>query len=190
MSAETFCNLDAERNVLAFIATNKSNRDILTALTDGEFFTEQCKQIFTVMQWLAAEKKPIDMVTTATALTERYGDNGDILANYLMDCITKKICNTEWQARHYCEIIKSTAMRRRIFEIVDKAKNDLLDDTNDAATVLDSTRQTLRDIVVTKHAWESMNDVMLTTFETIEKKAKGEDPSMPSGIATLDKITT
>ena len=190
MSAETFCNLDAERNVLAFIATNKSNREILTALTGGEFFTEQCKQIFTVMQWLAAEKKPIDMVTTATALTERYGDNGDILANYLMDCITKKICNTEWQARHYCEIIKSTAMRRRIFEIVDKAKNDLLDDTNDAATVLDSTRQTLRDIVVTKHAWESMNDVMLTTFETIEKKSKGEDPSMPSGIATLDKITT
>lgn len=190
MNAETFCNLEAERNVIAFIATSKANRDILTAVSESDVYSEECRHIFSTMQRMYTDKKPIDIVTTATELIERFGKKGDALGEYLADCIAKKVCSTEWHARHYCQIIKSTAMRRRIFDIVEKAKNDLMDETNDAATILDTTRQSLRDIVVTKHAWQSMNEVMLDTFETLEKKANGADPSMPSGISTLDNITT
>lgn len=192
MMENAFYNEEAEKNVLAHFAAKRGCADLIPTVMSEDFYVKAHRSIFGVMQTMYAEKKPIDMVTVADALVARYGEkNGHILADRLVDCLAQKTSvATEHITKYYIEILKAAALRRKLLEIVDTAKGELLDETNEAAVVLDATRKRLSDVIVTKHAWESLSDVLLQTFDTLEKRAKGEEPSMPSGIALLDRLTT
>jgi replicative DNA helicase len=87
-------------------------------------------------------------------------------------------------------LIKAASLRRDLYAKLDNAKQQLMDADNDAAAVLESTRQSLRDMVITGHSWHEMPDVLLNTYEALERRQKGEEKSMPSGIAVLDRITS
>ena len=76
-----------------------------------------------------------------------------------------------------------------MYAVIDKAKRELLEDEQETGAVLDETRQALRDLVITGHAWKSMQDVMLDTFSALERRAEGKEPRMSSGISSLDACT-
>lgn len=54
---------------------------------------------------------------------------------------------------------------------------------------MDRTRQSLRDLVITGHSWESMTEVLNAAVDQIERRAKGEDWGIPSGVVALDRRT-
>lgn len=182
-----FYNLDAECAVLAEFATGKNDKRVYE-LETADFYAEEHQRIFTAMRTLAAQHQPISLPGIAEALTRLYG--GDGLMQPLLAMVTDRSrLGGAWALKQHIEIIKNTALRRRAYAIIEAARDEFLDPANDTAAALDKTRQSLRDMVITGHTWMGMNDVLLNTFAMLERRAKGEEQGMRTGIPTLDKYT-
>lgn len=186
---QSFYNDKAECAILALIMTDADAREYVTQFTADDFYSAPRKRLFTAMQGLYADGKPIDIVTLSGALRAAYGDAERALTDTAIDIATNYQFGAIFAAKEYAEIIKKAALRRRMYAVIDKAKRELLEDEQETGAVLDETRQALRDLVITGHAWKSMQDVMLDTFSALERRAEGKEPRMSSGISSLDACT-
>lgn len=186
---QSFYNEKAERAILALIMTDADARDYVPQFAADDFYQEPHKRLFKAMQGLYADGKPIDIVTLSGALRVAYGDAERALTDTAIDIATNHQFGAIFAAKEYAEIIKKAALRRRMYAVIDKAKRELLEDEQETGAVLDETRQALRDLVITGHAWKSMQDVMLDTFSALERRAEGKEPRMSSGISSLDACT-
>ena len=186
---QSFYNEKAERAILALIMTDADARDYVPQFAADDFYQEPHKRLFKAMQGIYADGKPIDIVTLSGALRAAYGDAERALTDTAIDIATNHQFGAIFAAKEYAEIIKKAALRRRMYAVIDKAKRELLEDEQETGAVLDETRQALRDLVITGHAWKSMQDVMLDTFSALERRAEGKEPRMSSGISSLDACT-
>lgn len=184
-----FGNESAERALLALLTIDsKKYSSSITELMPEDFSLPEHRHIFTAMQNLYLAKRDIDLVTLSERMHELYGEEEAQLTQILIDSISEHHAGSTWAIQQHVEIIKAASLRRRTMEILDKARDELSDDTNETSAVLDRTRQALRDIVITGHSWQSIEEVLISTLNTLERHARGEEPSMPSGIPSLDKF--
>lgn len=182
-----FYNADAEAAVLAELAMGKNDKRAYE-LEPADFYAEDHQRIFTAMRTLIAQQNPISLPGIAEALTHLYGN--DELMQPLLSMVTQKHhLGGAWALKQHIDIIKNAALRRNAFAIIEAARDEFMDPTNDTTAVLDKTRQSLRDMVITGHTWTGMNDVLLNTFSMLERRAKGEEQGLRTGIPTLDKYT-
>lgn len=187
--ATAFVNEAAESAVLYVILTTPSKQaDVIAQLSSDDFYKPEYKMIFSVIQAMYLEKKEIDLVTLSAAMNVKYGaqeKNLTILATELLSGFFDT-----WATNDHIKAVKSCSLRRNFWKILNSAQKELEDDSNDTSAVLEKVRQQLRDVVVTKHSWKSIGDVISETYEELEKKSRGEELSMPSGIAEMDAATT
>lgn len=184
-----FYNLEAEKSVLTILSLGKHDK-FIADVSPRDFYNPEHRQIFTAMQDLALEHKQVGLPSIAASLTKLYGS--DLLMSSLMGIISetqRTQINGEFTLTQNIGILKSQANRRALYELISAARDDLLDNTNDTAVVLEKTRQGLRDMATTGHTWKSMQDVLLNTLSLFEKRSRGEEKSMPSGIPPLDRLT-
>lgn len=184
-----FYNIDAERSVLTIFSLGKFDK-FVGDLEPQDFYEPEHRQLFTAMKALVLDHKTVNLPAVAESLTRLYGT--DDLAIKFMTVINetqRTQVNSEFTLKQNIEILKSQTMRRALYAIVSEARDDLLDGTNDTQNVLEKTRQSLRDMVTTGHTWKSMSEVLMSTFSQLERRAKGEEKSIPSGIPKLDKYT-
>ncbi len=186
----TFFNEQAERSVLAHFLSGEDVDRYGGELLPNDFYVQDHKRIFEAIQRLAAEKKDVDLVTVKEELKTLFDDGKD-LGKAARDIFTDDGgFSAKAGIKQHIEIVKAMSLRRQLFNTLDGARAELQDETNDTLTVLDSTRQKLRDMVGTGSSWMDMAEVLRKTFTAIERRSKGEEPCMPSGIETLDKCTT
>ena len=183
-----FNNDLVERGALNIMLNFDCQSDIVQ-LTPEDFYDPLHQVIFSVIQAMAAEKKPIDLVTADAALTEKLGQAAKPADARLLEIATNSTFPGRFMLKEYMDIIKSCSLRRRIYLTLEQGKKDLSEDGNDPAAVLEAMRQQLRDMVITRHAWKSMQTVLMETFEALDKKSKGIEASMMSGVSGLDSIT-
>lgn len=183
-----FYNHDAEGAVLAALTTGKRDAAQYAAqLTAEDFHAPEHRAVFQAIQHLAAAKRDITLVTIADALTKAHGNDAALIAT-LPELRAHAIAG--WAVDSHIALIKAAAMRRDLYARLDAAKQQLMDADNDAAAVLEDVRQSLRDMVTTGHKWHEMPDVLMNTYEALERRQKGEEKSMPSGIGILDRMTS
>ena len=186
----TFFDEQAERSVLAHFLSGEDVERYSGELVADDFYNQDHKRIFEAIRKLAVEKKDVDLVTVKEELKTLFEDGrglGKIARGILSD---DGGFAAKAGIKQHIEIVKAMSLRRQLFNTLDGARAELQDETNDTLTVLDSTRQKLRDMVGTGSSWMSMDEVLMQTFGAIEKRAKGEEHCMPSGIEMLDKCTT
>lgn len=184
-----FYNIDAERSVLTIFSLGKFDK-FVGDLEPQDFYDPEHRQLFTAMKALVLDHKTVNLPAVAESLTRLYGT--DDLAIKFMTIINetqRTQVNGEFTLKQNIEILKSQTMRRALYAIVSEARDDLLDGTNDTQNVLEKTRQSLRDMVTTGHTWKPMSEVLMSTFSQLERRAKGEEKSIPSGIPLLDRFT-
>lgn len=187
-----FQNVQAERGILGLIVSDDSFGRLALDFIQDDFSIPEHQMILAAMHKMSREKKKIDLVTINSELTAMYGnEKGNGLTDVLLDLMgSDSVFTAKYHVKEYTEIIKSAAMRRNMLKVIEQAKTSLTTTTDDTAAILDTARQGLRDIVITRHSWKTMEDVVTATFEAIGKRAAGEEPSMPSGIILLDNITS
>ena len=186
--ASSFVNENAETAVLHVILTSPSKQaNVIAQLSSDDFYKQEHKKIFAVMQTMYLEKKEIDLVTLSAAMAEKYGAEEKQLTALAIE-ITTGYFDT-WATNEHIKTIKSCSLRRSFYLIINSAQKELEDDSNDTSAVLEKVRQQLRDIVVTKHSWKPIGDVLMETYEELERKSRGEVLSMPSGISEMDEAT-
>lgn len=185
--ASSFVNESAESAILQLILTQPSRQDVITQLQTDDFYKPEHKKIFATMQKMYMAKQEIDLVTLSQSMVEMYGGEEKNLTNAAISISTD--FSERWAINAHIATVKACAMRRRAYLIVNAAQKELEDDSNDTAAVLEKVRQQLRDVVTTKHSWKSITDVLMDTYTSLERKARGEESSFPSGIPSLDKCT-
>lgn len=188
--ASAFVNENAEIAVLMCLLTMPAKKSTISQLTEDDFYKPEHKRIFKAMQNLYLEDKDVDMVTVSGKMVEMYGQNEKKLTDHVVQIITSTAAMEAWALGSHIETLKTCAMRRRVYMVIKETQTALEDDANDVTSVLEKVRHQLRDVVITKHAWQPISDVMMETYNAIEKKAKGEEQSMPSGISSMDSATT
>ena len=162
-----FENRKAEQSVIGLILKHEEYWKLIPQLTEEDLAFPEHRLILNAMKWIHLEKKPVDFVTVGDQLRKT------VPAEKLNDV----------------RIIREAALRRKMLDVLQESRCQLVETDTDTAAVLDKTRQSLRDLIVTGHSWETMTEVLTAAMDQIEKRSQGEDKGMPSGIATLDQRT-
>lgn len=183
-----FYNHDAEIAVLSALTTGRRDAAQYAAqLTAEDFHKPEHRAIFQAIQRLIARKQDVTLVTIADAMSASDGSDSALIAT--LPALREHAIDG-WAVDSHIALVKDASFRRDLYARLDAARKQLMDADNDASSVLESTRQSLRDMVITGHKWQEMPDVLLNTYEALEKRQKGEEKSMPSGISILDRMTS
>lgn len=181
-----FYNHDAEKSIIA--ALSKGNlQKFARDLQIDDFHNPQCKNIFAAIHALEFAGKNVSLPAIADQLSKLTGN--DDLMPVLIGIIKDHGFGAEFALKEHIELVKAYSLRRRLYGILDGARDKLMAPENEVQSVLEDTRQMLRELVITGHSWESMPDVMQETFTALENRALGKEKSMPSGINGLDRRT-
>lgn len=185
----TFYNERAEASVLAGLLTDEDLAREIHTLSEGDFNDPENRDIFNALQQLAAQKRNCtDLVELSAALKQMYGEREAALLQRAIGHTTEQVA-ARYSFEKHVSILKAAAKRRALYMIFDRAKKDLRGNA-DTDTVLEKARQELREINTESGEWESMTEVLAKTFHALEKRSRGEEPTMPSGVAELDTFTT
>lgn len=153
-------------------------------LSPADFYIEAHGRIFEAIQAAAMDNQPITFPIIAEYMKRRFG-NDDLISTLIE--MTKETIAPTWAIDSNAEIIRKAAQRRSLYEILSNARDALRDSTRDGVDVLEETRQTLRQMNTCSHRWISVQDVLAETFDDLERRGKGEEPSLTSGIDSLDR---
>lgn len=184
-TVSAYYNLEAERTIIAAIAKGKKYQRFARDLMPDDFYAEAHRRIFRAEQALELAGKPVSMATIPAELA-KYG-NGDADYAALIECVRENGFSAELEVKEDIKIVRALRLRRDLYTELESAKDALDDAGNDTEAILERTRQRLRDLVTTSHSWTSVKDVMMHTFDTLERRAKGEEKIIPYGIKMLDK---
>ena len=184
-----FENREAEESVIGLILNNEEYWKLIPQITEEDLSALELRLILRAMKQIHLEKRPIDYVTVSNELKKVADPEQQRLLNSMMLRAGKNAFAAEYHLQEHLRIIRECSLRRRMLSVIQESRKMLVETNDDTASILDQTRQSLRELVMTGHSWESMMDVLSSALEQLEKRAKGEDENIPSGITVLDKLT-
>lgn len=182
-----FYNTEAEQAFIVALVKEKNAGKHVRKLSPADFYTEAHGQIFAAIQAAALEGQVITIPTIAESMKRLCG-NDDHMPT-LLHMISENSLAQTWAIDSNAEIIRKAAQRRNLYETLTNAREALTDATRDGVEVLEETRQALRQMNTTGHKWVNLQEVLVETFADLERRCKGEEPSMFSGIESLDRYT-
>lgn len=180
-----FFNIEAEQALIAAIVKDRAAAKHLCKLDAADFYNPAHGEIFAAMQAAHQADQPITIPIIAENLKRLYG-NDDRMPQ-LMHIIAENPLALAYTARANAEIIRSTALRRRLDQTLSSAREALEDGTRSVPDVLEEARQALRKLNSAPDRWVKLQTILLDTFEDFERRSKGEIPFLQSGIASLDR---
>ena len=182
-------NAEAERCALGGIISHiqRGKKAIIYALSEDDFWLDSNRRIYCAARSLVQKDVPVDLITLDEELTRMYPKAAASAPGDLVDCVKSSMHYFNTGA--YVEMVQIAAIRRKLISLADNLASGAGDHTEDVDVLIDSARAMLRDMVKAKSAWSTMSDVLLATYEDIEKRQKGEIVGIKSGIADLDRAT-
>ena len=185
--ATNFASQEAEESVLYSMLTKGD--DLSAALNDvseRDFYFTEYGKVFRAIKATAAKGLAVDLVTVDATISELFPDEGRMISNAMVACLHGGV---SWRnIDSYIQIVKELSARRQSIQSVEEIISQLRDPTQDLGTVLDKLRTESRNIEVGKHKIVSMLDIMMATYEYLEKRAKGEEKSITTGIPKVDAL--
>lgn len=182
-----FYNTEAEQAFIVALVKEKNAGKHVRKLSPADFYTEAHGQIFAAIQAAALEGQVITIPSIAESMNRLCGNDDNM--STLLHMISENSLAQTWAIDSNAEIIRKAAQRRTLYETLTNAREALTDGTRDGAEVLEETRQALRQMNTTGHKWINLQEVLVETFADLERRSKGEEPSMTSGIESLDMRT-
>lgn len=178
---------DAERSVLGGIVKRIEHGEgrAVYAVNEDDFWLPNHRRIYQVIRTMYERKEPIDLITLNAEMTRLYPN--EQFASDLLKAVCDGIyyCNFD----QYVELLKQATIRRKLVELADEMTTSANDITEDMMVLTDKVRAKLRDMIQTQSAWRTMTDVMISTFDDIEKRQKGEIVGIKSGVYDIDRAT-
>lgn len=184
---EIFNNVEAELNFLTALVKLKDAGKHVRKLAKTDFYLPEHQAIFAAMQALDAAGKPIEVQGIAQTLIAQTGTD-NCMAGFVAEMANNCLAPS-WGIDNYVDIIRSTAYRRHSYEAVEESLDAFRDGTRSTEEVLDGLRNKLRSMTGGGAQWSTMQDVLFRSFNALERRSKGEERAMSSGLATLDRIT-
>src|SRR6186713_859926 len=183
---------DLEEAVLGAIMLEKGAFDIVIEILKAEcFYVDSHQRVFQAMQSLANKSQPIDILTVVEEL--RFKEELDIIGGpYFVTRLTNAVISSANIEAH-SRIILQKFIQRELIRISGEIIGDAYEDSTDVFDLLDDAESKLFEITNNhlRKNFDSIDTVLVKTVQRIEdmRNKQGEISGVPSGFATLDKIT-
>lgn len=181
-------NTQAEASVLAAILQEDKFAKEISSLSESDFCGRDNRDLFLALRELYLEKKPCnDLVTLSEKLSQRYGGREAELLDAAI--VMQGDISAKYSFVNHVAVLKAATYRRRCSDALDRAVKSL-DAGTDTDAVIEQVRQEFRDLSQVSDLMVSLDEVLTQTLLALDRRSKGSEPSMSSGISTLDAITT
>jgi replicative DNA helicase len=186
-------NKEAEAAVLgAVLLRNEALNEVVTIITDEDFYVPAFRAVFKAMGKLAERGQPIDIVTLEHQMraADELGLIGGIEG-------LGKLADTHASSHniaHHAELIRQAATIRKLVvtcsEIADEGRGGEIEDVN---AFIDSSERKLLEVnqAGRKGSYRSAKDLIHGVFENITERAKLKNPitGVPTFFTKLDEMT-
>ena len=187
-------NLEAEQAVLGSVIIDQElQTDILSMLNVEDFYMETHRNIFHAMQVIFSKNIPIDFVT----LTSELEVEKQLEAIGGIDYITflSNVVPSAANYKHYCDIVLSNSMRRKIIKCSRSIINDAMENGDDKSSmqfaeksIFDlSQKQQDSDLELIGKPGGILTEVLKELNKAAENK--GKIRGISTGYCEFDKIT-
>lgn len=180
---------EAEKCVLGGLVrrVQEGRKGIIYAVSEDDFFLESNRRIYRAIRSLTEKKTGIDLITLDNEMRRMYPESAREDLDPMLKAVTEGILyyNTE----KYVEILKEASIRRKLIALAEAMAGQAMDRGEDVQALVDGVRAKLREMIQTRNEWETMTNVMVATFEDLEKRQKGEIVGIKSGVADVDRAT-
>ena len=181
----------AEQGVLkAVLCYDECLDDISNIVKPAHFFQEDCRVIYEAMLELRSKGKRIDL----TLLIDKLKRSKQLVSVGGMARIGE-LAGGQYEltfVRHYAEIVKRNAMKRKAYCAANEIARNASDETYDSNELfeqLDSLVFSLRDeFRSSSESVNTLNDILHQAIELIDRRRKGDNTGIKTGFHDLDKI--
>ncbi len=186
-------NIEAERSVLGCMLISREAAYLANErLNEEDFFLASHKEIYRAMKSVAAQGRPIDLVTLAEELSRTGSLEGVGGAAYLTDL--SRFVPTTANIGAYIQIVEERSIQRRLIEACDKITAECLSGQMELSELLNMSEKLIYNISMKQgdDALLHINPSLLATYDTIEQLYinKGSLSGIPTGYEALDTLTT
>lgn len=187
-SASDFSNRQAEQSIICRFLTKSAEAELYAReLKESDFYFSDHGKIVLAIQNTLAKGLHVDMVTVDAALGELDPVNHGGLVQAMLNCMDVERAAFR-NVEDYIRIVKDLSTRRQSIKSMEGIVTALRDPSRDIADILDQMRTEGAEIAQSRHKWQSMTDVLLATFDFLERRQRGEIKSIATGIGNIDRI--
>lgn len=181
-----FVSQEAEEGVLYTMLTSGNASSILSEVSESDFYFAEHAKLYRAIQVASIERHNVDFVTVDAAIGKLFPSEQSHLTDVMLSTTTGSfyVRNVD----DYIEIVKELAHRRQSIKAIEEVAAQLRDPLTDMSVVIEKLRTESGRMTTSKHTWESMTDVMLATFEYLEKRSKGDTKAITTGISNVDAL--
>ena len=144
-----FANKKAEESVIGLMLNHEAYWKLIPQLTEGDLSSPEYKLILRAMKKIYLEKRPVDFVTVGNELKTIASPAEQAGVNTAMLEAGNRTFLAEYHLQEHMRIIREAALRRKMLAALQESRRQLVETDEDTASVLDHTRQVLRDLVIT-----------------------------------------
>jgi len=181
-----YYNLRAERAIIAALPKKGIAEKFISRLAPDDFYDSDHASIFAAMQKSYAEKRSIDVVLLAEALTKLYGSD-ELMSVYFE--IARVNLGTDFLIEEHIALVHAASRRRELRKALNRFEKNLDDPNTELDVVVASAQGKLRDFVEAKAETATLQSVLFNAFAELEDRSKGKNKGMPSGLSVLDAKT-
>lgn len=186
-----FTCADAEESILRrMLKSHDVADDVAETLSGKDFSNVDYGRLFCAIQDVLRSDRHVDAITVEDAIGRLFPRNAKRLRDLLV-VLTKyrepTVDDTHNISEHI-EIVKSLARRRNASKQLDELMRQIHNPSKDINETLLAIRETVDSSGVDTGGSVSLRDVLLRTWEYIERRQKGEIKAITSGLKCLDRI--
>jgi len=191
-------SVQAEQSVLGSLLRDNNAWDrIAGRISAGDFYQQEHRQIFHVIEALIGSEKPADALTVFERL-EKLGQVGDLLNLAFLNALARAGDSTASITR-YADVVRN----RRVLRELIAAANDICEASyetrdEDVGTLLHSAETKILAIAGARARSDGnavhLNDLMVEVIEELDTRCSNEEwnqiSGLPTGIKDLDRMTS
>lgn len=183
-----FSSEKAEKGILCQMLTKPDiASQYANTLRQNDFYDPDRGKLFAAIQATVVKRQNVDAVTVDNTIGEMFPADHLRLTDVMVDSISAM--SLDFRAiDDYISIVKSLSQRRQSIIAFEAYLRDMKDPTKDIAEVISEMRQTASSVIEGRHKWESMSDVLMQTFQYLEKRERGEIVGITTGIGNVDRL--
>ncbi len=184
---------EAERSVLgSMLVSPQAAMLAIESLKADDFYDPAGRELFSAMQYVAAQSRPVDVVTVSEELTRRgkLETLGGI--SYLVD-VARSVPATA-NVGAYIKIVEEKSTLRKLIHAAETIEKTCYAGEKETEEVLAEAEKLIYDITMRKGGaeLEPIQPLLIRTFQMIEEleRNRGAIKGVPSGYKPLDDLTT
>lgn len=185
-------NQEAEQSLLSSMFISRSALEKATdTLTEEDFYFDNNRVLFNVLDSLNKKNIPIDMTSVVTELknNDKLNDAGGI--SYITEVLNSEAVATN--ADYYIKKVSDTSLLRRLIKASEEIGTlgyEAMDDVDEA---LDEAEKKILNVVKNRQSSEfrPFKDILISAQKNLEElsKSKGDVTGIASGFIDLDRLT-